>query len=188
MERSEDERKRERDNERLQKYKNDNPDDYIKLQFLQQTNNPEYTRKKAAIIDFYRNQERERARPDDRRPDDRRYPDDRRPDPKYDLSGLPANLSEDKAKAIGLKTEIENHILTKLSDYIISKHPRGNYTTTTYQIAIVNVLRNIFKDPNSDIITYIENKLKGESSTKSTFGFFGFGGTKRKRKRKSRRR
>jgi hypothetical protein len=106
---------------------------------------------------------------------------------KFDLSGIPSNLNQDQAKAVGLKTEIETHILAKLSDYIISKHPRGNYTKTAYKIAIVNVLKNIFKDPNSDIITYIENKLKDEPEKK--LGFFGFGGTKHRRKgrRKTRR-
>ena len=104
---------------------------------------------------------------------------------RFDLSGVPSNLNQDQAKAIGLKTEIENHILEKLSDYIISKHPRGNYTKTAYKIAIVNVLKTIFKDPNNDIITYIETKLKDEPEKK--LGFFGFGGKRQRKSRKTRR-
>ena len=106
-------------------------------------------------------------------------------DRKYDLTGLP-NLNQDQADGLALKTKIESHILNKLSEYIIANYPRGNSTKESYMIAIVNVLRNIFKDPNSDIITYIEKKIKDEPEKK--IGFFGFGGTKRKRrnKRKSR--
>ena len=78
--------------------------------------------------------------------------------------------------------------MNKLTEYIIANYPRGNSTKDSYMIAIVNVLRNIFKDPNSDIITYIEKKFKDEPEKK--LGFLGFGGkTKRKRRkhRKTRR-
>jgi hypothetical protein len=164
----------------LERYQASNPNEYAKLMQLQSTNPTEFEKLKLQIT----NPEMYRARYSD----DALEKEKRR---KYDLSGIPTDLGEDKAKAIGLKTEIENHILEKLSDYIISKHPRGNYTTTTYQIAIVNVLKNIFKDPNSDIINYIETKLKEEPEKKGTLGFFGLGGkTKRKRRnrRKTRRR
>ena len=176
--RSDEERRREKErhDKLLNKYQMNNPDGYKQLQELRVKNYDQYLIKKSLILEEYR-----KLYPEDRA----RYPEDRS---KYDLSGLPPDLTEDKAKAIGLKTEIENHILEKLSDYIISKHPRGNYTKTTYKIAIVNVLKNIFKDPNSDIITYIENKLKGEPENKGTLGFFGFGGKRTRRKRKSRRR
>ena len=103
---------------------------------------------------------------------------------KYDVSV--SNRTLDQATGNALKIKIENHILTKLSDYIMTNYPRGNDTKAAYSYAVVNVLRNIFKDPNNDIITYIENRLKGEPEKK--MGFFGFGGTKRrKRRRKSRR-
>lgn len=108
-------------------------------------------------------------------------------DRKYDLTGLP-NLNQDQADGLALKTKIESHILNKLTEYIIANYPRGNSTKESYMIAIVNVLRNIFKDPNSDIITYIEKKFKDEPVKSGFLGFFG-GKTKRKRRkyRKSRR-
>ena len=108
-------------------------------------------------------------------------------DRKYDLTGLP-NLNQDQADGLALKTKIESHILNKLTEYIIANYPRGNSTKDSYMIAIVNVLRNIFKDPNSDIITYIEKKFKDEPVKPKLFGLFG-GKTKRKRRkhRKSRR-
>ena len=108
-------------------------------------------------------------------------------DRKYDLTGLP-NLNQDQADGLALKTKIESHILNKLTEYIIANYPRGNSTKDSYMIAIVNVLRNIFKDPNSDIITYIEKKFKDEPVKSGFLGFFG-GKTKRKRRkyRKSRR-
>lgn len=183
----EERKKEELENKIIDYYKEMFPSDYAELKKLRENANtyPAYKVKKNNIIERYRSM----FDPNVRNSNDYllQKPDDvqRR---NYDLSGIPSNLTEDKSKAIGLKTEIENHILEKLSDYIISKHPRGTYTKTAYQIAIVNVLKNIFKDPNNDIITYIETKLKGEPEKKSTFSFFGFGGTKRKRKRKSRRR
>ena len=156
------------ENEKLERYRITNPEEYARLERLRLTDSVRYAKEKLRITnpEEYA-QEKERQ---------------------YELPVTPSDLSADKGNAIGLKIQIENHILEKLSDYIISKHPRGNYTKNAYKIAIVNVLRNIFKDPNSDIITYIENKLKGEPENKSFFGFFG-GKTKRKRRkyRKSRR-
>ena len=199
--RSEEERKREKEKEKFNRYRANYPEEYAKLVVLQSTNPEEYKKKRFQILypdeyaklvllqstnpEEYTKKRLQIFNPEEYRV---RYPEgqDRR---KYDLSGIPTDLPEDKGKAIGLKIEIENHILEKLSDYIISNHPRGNYTVESYRIAIINVLKNIFKDPNSDIINYIETKLKSEpDDKKGTFGFFGWGGKTKRTRRKNRRR
>ncbi len=126
----------------------------------------------------------------DRMIQDRKFGDNNyNKDKLYELPNI--NLSSDQSAAFDLKTKIEVQILNKLTDYIIYNHPRGNIKPLAYQIAVVNVLKNIFKDPNSDIIKYIETKLgTNNEEIKKSNSFFGFsfGGTKRKqKKRKSRR-
>ena len=176
----------------LEYYRENQPATYTDLQRLKEEyrkdesseNLRRYKEKKAQMINDY--DRRNRARLEN---PNYRGVQNSNEDP-YKLV-VPSDLSTDQASAIGIKTKIEKHILEKLSDYIISNHPKGSTdTNNAYTIAIINVLRNIFKDPNKEIETYIEKRLNGESEKPKPFSFFGFGGTKRKRRkrRKSHRR
>ena len=87
-----------------------------------------------------------------------------------------STFTEDQAKGFALKTEIETKISKKIADYLISNYPRNNnYTKLSYTMAIINVLKSLFKFPNNDIIAYIENKVQEEKKIKIS-SLFGFGG------------